>query len=154
MFQKWQEFGEFWSKRSNVYKKSTLAPFVQSMKRLTQKVQSSYLSWHWRVKQHLKIESLVVWKMTQGIWQIFTWTLRTLMGSVCPKQKMHELKIYRVMCNDTEKWWKIWKGIDLSVQNWYKEVDEHWPKDSKILKMWTAMGCFWPKYIMLRLKNT
>ena len=91
--------------------------------------------------------------MKQGIWQIFTWTLTTLMGSVCPKQKMHELKIYRVMCNDTEEWWKIWKGIDLSVQNWHNEVDEHWPKDSKILKMWTAMGCFWPKYIMLRLKK-
>ena len=36
------------------------------------KVQRSYLSWHWRVMQNLKKNWLVVWKMTWGIWQIFT----------------------------------------------------------------------------------
>ena len=54
------------------------------------KVQRSYLSWHWRVMQNLKKNWLVVWKMTWGIWQIFTRALKsikigTLMGSFCPK---------------------------------------------------------------------
>ena len=30
----------------------------------------------------------------------------------------YELKIYRVfMCHDNQEWWKIWRGIDSSVQN-------------------------------------
>ena len=50
------------------------------------KIQRSYLSWHWRVMQNLKKKWLVVWKMTWGIWQIFTRALKrlkieTLMGS-------------------------------------------------------------------------
>ena len=54
------------------------------------KVQRSYLSWHWRVMQNLKKNWLVVWKMTWGIWQIFTRAIEsvkigTLMGSFCPK---------------------------------------------------------------------
>ena len=54
------------------------------------KVQRSCLSWLWRVMQHLKKNWLVVWKMTRGIWQIFTRTLEivkigTFMGSFCPK---------------------------------------------------------------------
>ena len=62
---------------------------------------------------------LVVWKMTWRVWQIFIRTLLkcqigTFMGSFCPKYKMHELKTYsQVMCNDTEEWWKIWRGIDM-----------------------------------------
>ena len=46
--------------------------------------------------------------MTWGIWKIFIRALKsvkigTFMGSFCPKQKMHELKMYRrVMCNDTK----------------------------------------------------
>ena len=38
---------------------------------------------------------------------------------------MHELKTYRgVMCHDTEERCKIWKGIDLSVQNWHEEFNK------------------------------
>ena len=36
------------------------------------KVQRSYISWHWRVMQNLKVKWLAVSKMTWGIWQIFT----------------------------------------------------------------------------------
>ena len=67
---------------------------------------------------------------------------------------MNELKIYRgVMCNDTEEWWKIWRGIDLSFQNWHKEYDEFWLKHLKVSKIYTLMGYFWPKYIMFELKK-
>ena len=67
---------------------------------------------------------------------------------------MYELKIYRgVLCHDNEEWCKIWRGIDLSVQNWHEEFDEFWPEHSKISKICTLMGCFWPKYIMFELKK-
>ena len=42
----------------------------------TKKVERSYLSWHWRVMQNLKKNWLVAWKMTWGIWQIFTRALK------------------------------------------------------------------------------
>ena len=32
---------------------------------------------------------------------------------------MYDLKSYRgVLCHDNIEWFKIWVGIDLSVQNW------------------------------------
>ena len=98
-------------------------------------------------------------KMTWEIYEIFTRTLEspkigTLMGSFYPKYKMYELKIYRgVLCYDNEEWCKIWRGIDLSVQNWHPEFDECWPEHSKIPKICTLIGCFWSKYIMLELKK-
>ena len=71
-----------------------------------------------------------------------------------PKQKMHELKIYRgVLCHDNEEWCKIWRRIDLLVQNWHEEFDKFWPEHSKIPKVCTLIGCFWPKHIMLKLKK-
>ena len=102
------------------------------------KVQRSYLSWHWRAMQNLKKNWLVVWKMTWRIWQIFTralWSvkIRTLMGSCCLKWKMYQLKISRgVMCHGNEEWYKNWRGIDLSFQNWHEEFDEFWLEHSKI----------------------
>ena len=67
---------------------------------------------------------------------------------------MYELKIYRgFISNDTEEWWKIWRGIDLSFQNWHEEFDKFWPEHSKILKVCTLMGFFWTKYIMFKLKK-
>ena len=54
-----------------------------------EKVQRSYISWHWRVMLNLKKNWHVVWKMT-WIWQIFIRTLESIkigifMGSFCPK---------------------------------------------------------------------
>ena len=47
-----------------------------------------------------------------------------LMGSFYPKQKMYELKIYRgVLYHENKEWYKSWRGIDLSVQNWHEEFD-------------------------------
>ena len=114
----------------------------------SKKVQRSYISWHWIVTQSLKKKWLVVWKMTWEIWQIFIRTLEnikivTFMGSFCPKveknyRAKNELKIYReVMCNDTEEWWKIYRGIDLSFQNRHKEFDKFWVKNSNVSKIYT-----------------
>ena len=52
-----------------------------------------------------------------------------------------------------EEWCQIWRGIDLSVQNWHEEFDEFWPEHSKISKICILMGYFWAKYIMFELKE-
>ena len=40
-------------------------------------------------------------------------------------REMHEIKIYRgALCHDNKEWCKIWRGIDLSVQNGHEELTE------------------------------
>ena len=68
---------------------------------------------------------------------------------------MYELKIYRVvLCHDNEEWSEIWRGIDLSVQNWHEEFDEFWPEHSKISKLCTLMGFIWAKHTVLEVKKS
>ena len=56
---------------------------------------------------------------------------------------MYDLKIYkRVVCCDNEVSWKVWKGIDLSLQNWQPQFDEFWPEHSNVSKVCTLMGSF------------
>ena len=57
------------------------------------------------------------------------------------------------MCYHHEEWCKIWKGIDFSVQNWHEEFNKFWPEHSKIYKIYTLMGCIWPKYRIFALKK-
>ena len=57
------------------------------------------------------------------------------------------------MCYDNEEWCKICEGIELPVQNWHEEFNKFLPEHSKISKICTLMGCFWPKYIMLELRK-
>ena len=86
-----------------------------------------------------KKNGLLVWKMIQGIWEIFARTLAsvkigTLMESFGPKWRMYELKTYRgVICNDTEEWWKIRRGIELLFQNWLvvSKVYNVWVKSTQ-----------------------
>ena len=67
---------------------------------------------------------------------------------------MSELKIYRrVMYHKNEESFKIWREIDLAFPSWHEKFDEFWHKHSKISKICTFMGCFWPKYIMFELKK-
>ena len=51
-------------------------------------------------------------------------------------------KLQRSYGYDTEEWWKICCGIDLSFQNWHKEFDESWLDHWKVSKIYTLMGCF------------
>ena len=55
LFQKWQEFGEFWPELSKVSK------ICKVFNVWLKKVQRSYLSWHWIVIQYLK-KNLLIWK--------------------------------------------------------------------------------------------
>ena len=76
----------------------------------------------------------------------------TSMGSFYPKWKMYVLEIYRgVMCHENKEWFEIWRGVDLSVQNWQEKFDKLWPEHSKVIKICALMGCFWPKYIIFEL---
>ena len=92
-------------------------------------------------------------------WQIFiraheNLKIGTFIGSFYTKQKMYEIKTYwGVMCYNNEGWWKIWKGINLPVQNCHEEFSKFWHKHSKISKIYTLVGCFGQKYIMLELRK-
>ena len=57
------------------------------------------------------------------------------------------------MCHDNKEWCKIWRGIDLSFQNWHEEFDEFWPKHLKVSKIFILLGSFWAKYIFFELKK-
>ena len=74
-------------------------------------------------------------------------------GILLPKVENACAKIYRgVMTNDTEEWWKNWRGIILLFQNW--GIWRIWPKHLKVSKIWTLMaGSFWKKFIMFELKK-
>ena len=74
------------------------------------KVQRSYISRHWRVMQNLKKNWLVVWKITWGIWQIFTRALESwdsklglLWGTFIPSRKYMSLKFTGELCVMTMK---------------------------------------------------
>ena len=86
---------------------------------------------------------LVVWKMTWGIWQIFSTALKIgiLKGSFNPDLKKYELEI------DLST-----RVIDLPFQNWHKEFDKFWPEHSKVSIIFTLMGFFWGKHILFKLK--
>ena len=46
------------------------------------------------------------------------------MGSFWAKYTLFELKKYiGVIFHETEEGYKIWRGINLSFQNWYKKFD-------------------------------
>ena len=112
------------------------------------KVQRSYISWHWRIMQNLKKNWLMVWKKHEEFNKFHQRTFEslkigTLMGFFYPKLKMYEFKTYRgVICHGNKKWCKIWRGIDLSIQNWHEEFDEFWPEHSKISKNCSLIGRF------------
>ena len=57
------------------------------------------------------------------------------------------------MCIDNEEWCKIWRGIDLSLQNWHEGFDEFWPEHLKVSKIFILMCSFWAKHILFELKK-
>ena len=109
--------------------------------------------------QHLKRNWLVVSKLTWEIDKFWPKHLKVskifnLMCTFWAKYILFELKKYGgVIFHDTEEWYKIWRGIDLSFENWYKEFGKFWPELSKVSKIFTLMGSFWAKYIFFELKK-
>ena len=150
LFQKWQEFGEFWPENSKVSKIGTLIGSFDANLMFELKNYRGVIFHDTEEWCKISRKTDLWFGKWLGIWQIFTRALESvkienLVGSFCPKWKMHELKIYRgVMCNYTEQWWKTWRGIDLSLQNWHEEFDKFWPKHSEVSKICALMGYFWP----------
>ena len=114
----------------------------------SKKVQRSNLLWNWRGMQNLERNRLVVSKLAKGIWQILTWALKvlkifTLMDRYWAKYILFELKKCRgIVFHETDEGYKIWRGIDLSFQNWHKKFDKFWPEHSKVSKIFILMGSF------------
>ena len=98
-------------------------------------------------------------KIDMRNWQFWLEQLKiskifTLMCSFRAKYILVELKKYRgVIFHDIEEWYKMWRGIDLSFQNWHEEFDRFWPEHLKVSKSFTLMGSFWTKYILFELKK-
>ena len=71
------------------------------------KLQRSYISWHWRVMQYLKKNWLVVWKMTRGIWADFhqhTWK--------CQRWYFHGIllsKVKNVRAKNLQRSYMLWQ---------------------------------------------
>ena len=103
-----------------------------------EKVQRSYLSWHWRVIQNLERNRLVVSKLTRGIWQILTWALESLKnfpfnGLLLSKVYIVQAKKvkrsylswhWRVMQNLKRNWlvvskltWEIWRILTWALES-------------------------------------
>ena len=101
----------------------------------------SFQNWHEEFDEfwpkHLKVSKMFI-----------------LMCSLWAKYVLLELKKYRrVIFHETEEGYKIWRGIDSSLQNWEKDFDKFWPERSKLSKIFTLMGSFWSKYILFELKK-
>ena len=125
---------------------------------LDEKVQKSYVSWHWQVMQSLKKNWLLIPKMTWGIWWILmravaSLKICTLMCYFCRKYIMFEPKKYRgVMCHNTKEWCKVWGRTICALKNDKKNLTNFVPT-LESLKICTLMSSFWSKYIMFVLKT-
>ena len=76
-----------------------------------------------------------------------------LIGFFCPEYVMFELKSTKDIFHDTKERRKIWRGIDLPVQNWHDEFNEFWPEHFKVSNVCTLIGCFWPEYMTFELRK-
>ena len=78
----------------------------------------------------------------------------TLMGSFWANYVFFELKRYRgIIFHEIEEGYKVWRGIELSFQNWHKEFDKIWPEHSKISKIFILMSSFWRKVYIVWAKK-
>ena len=121
-------------------------------------VERSYLSWHWRVIQNLKKTWLVVWKMTWGIWEIFTRALSSgLSRDQCISLKFTGELCIMTMKRDAKFEKELTCKFKVGMRNLLKigmrNLLNFHQSTQKISKIYTLMGCFWPKYIMFELKK-
>ena len=54
----------------------------------------------------------------QNTWKCQNWYIHGILLS-----KVENSWAENLQNSYTEEWWNIWRGIDLSFQNWYKEFD-------------------------------
>ena len=99
----------------------------------------------------------VISRLTWGISRILTRALGSLKYfcfNVLLFSKVYIVWAKKVIIfHETEEGYKIWRGINLSLQNWYKEFDKFWPEHLKVSKCFILMGSFWAKYILVELRR-
>ena len=94
------------------------APFEQIICCLNEKVERSYISWHWRVMQNLKKYPTRCLENDMWDWTSFHKSTQkcenwNFVGIHLPK--VENLWPYRgVMCHGNEEWYKNWRGTDMS----------------------------------------
>ena len=125
----------------------------KAYKVLDEKVQKSYVSWHWRVMQSLKKNWLLVPKMTWGIWWILMQAVAslkicTLMCYFCRRYITFEPKKCRgVKCHNTEGGCKIWGRTDLCFEKWHEEFGEF------LLNTWKSQNLHFKGLILGKVYN-
>ena len=120
LFQKWQEFGEFWPEHSKVSKMFTLTGSFWTkyisfeLKKYRGVIFLDTEEWCkiWR-KTDLENDMTNLANFHQSAWKCQNWDFDGILLSKV--ENVFELKIYRgIMCHDIEEWCKIWKEIDVS----------------------------------------
>ena len=84
-----------------------------------EKVQKSYVSWHWGVMHSLKKNWLLVSKMTWGIWWILMRAAASL--KIC---NLMCCSIWWVISHGTEKRSKLWSKNDFLFEKWHEQFGE------------------------------
>ena len=160
-FQSWQEeFDKFWPEHLKIsrifilmcsfWAKYILFELKKYRGVILHETEEGYKVWRGiDMFQNWYKEFDKLWPEHSEVSKIFT-----LMGSFWAKNILLELKKYRgVIFHETGEGYKIWRGIDLSFQNWHKQFDKFWPEHSKVSKIFILMGSFWAKYILFELKK-
>ena len=58
------------------------------------------------------------------------------------------------MSHENKEQWKIWKGTELSIQNWHEEFGEFWTEHTKMSNICTLIDRFWKKQNVWAKKYT
>ena len=91
----------------------------KAYKHLDEKVEKSYVSWHWSVMQSLK----KIWSVL--MWAVASLEICTLMYNFCQKHLKFQPKKYkRMISHDTEKRSKLWRQTDFLFEKWHGEFSE------------------------------
>ena len=107
------------------------------------KFQRNYVSWYWKVMQNLKENWLMAWKMTQGIWLIFMQATESLQISAKKVQKSYLSWHWRLIKTLKKNSFFVWN------MTWESSWILSWAVEN--LKIFTLMGYFYKKYVMLKL---
>ena len=99
--------------------------------------QNSHKKFHKFWPEHLKVSKIL-----------------NIIFSFWAKNLFFELKKCRwIIFHEAEEGYKSSRGMNLSFQNWHNEIDKFWPEHSKDAKIFTLIGSFWAKYLLLELKK-
>ena len=107
-----------------------------------------------------------IWRKTDLLlqkWQEFCefWSKHSKVSKLCtlsgPFRATYitfDLKKCRgVVFHDTKESCKIWRNTGLWFGKWHEEFGKLLPEHSKISKICTLMGWFWPKYVIFELRK-